>query len=394
MRLKLKSQVTMLLIVGLVIFIAISLALYLSKSAVRKQSQQNIKRTQDAAAEVQPIKEFAAKCIDKLAKDAIILLGRQGGYIYASQGGTLVDYQDTDEGIFFANHNNFKVAYNILPPKFAVAPYASDAPDYPWAAFPYRTAASNAEIFDGFFGISNMPPLNSSEGPNSIQVQIESFIDKNMESCANLEPFEKQGLEIEVQPSKTEVTIGSGDVSIRTKMPITIRNPATNELAEMNEFSANAGVRLRDLYFFSKELIENDIKNIKFDISDAKNSKDFFEVKTRKNEISNDDIIIVEDAKSLVYGKPLEYIFARRNRMPALYYIRKGTLEFPHNFEIKQDDLLDNYRLKAEDPDEDNITFTITPSLPKKLEIPQINFRVEASDGSLSDYQTVTVNRI
>lgn len=393
MRLKLKSQVTMLLIVGLVIFIAISLVLYLSKSAVRKQSQQSIKRTQDAATEVQPIKDFIAACIDKLAKDAIILLGRQGGYIYASQGGTLVDYQDTDEGIFFADHNNFKVAYNILPPKFAVPPYASDAPDYPWATFPYRTAASNAESFDGFFGISNMPPLNSSEGPNSIQVQIESFIDSNMKSCADFEPFEKQGLEIEVQPSKTEVTIGSGDVSIRTKMPVTIRNPTTNELAEMNEFSANADLRLRDLYFFSRELIENDIKNIKFAISDAKNSKDFFEVKTRKNEISNDDIIIVEDAKSLVYGKPLEYIFARRNRMPALYYIRKTALEFPHMHVISQNDLL-KQPLKAEDPDEDSYDFSITPSLPKTLDVPQIKFRVEVSDGSLSDYQIITVNRI
>ena len=145
---KSKSQVTMLMIVGLVLFIVISLVLYLSKSAVKKQGQQNIKKTHESAIETQPIKEFVVKCLDKLAKDAIVLLGRQGGYIYTSQGGTLIDYQETDEGIFFVKHDGMNVAYNILPPKFAIPPYSSDVPDYPWITFPYKTAISNAEVFE------------------------------------------------------------------------------------------------------------------------------------------------------------------------------------------------------------------------------------------------------
>ena len=149
-----KSQITMLMIIGLVLFIIVSLVLYLSKSAVKKQSQQNIKKIQETAIDTSSIKEFVQKCLDKLAKDALVLLGRQGGYIYASQGGPLVDHQATDEGLFFVKYNNLNVAYNILAPRFAVPPYSSEIPDYPWPTFPYRTAASNAEVFEGFFGIS------------------------------------------------------------------------------------------------------------------------------------------------------------------------------------------------------------------------------------------------
>src|SRR3989338_2677463 len=98
MRIKSKSQVTMLMIVGLVLFITISLVLYLSKSAIKKHSQQGVKDIQGTAMDSRPIKEFIEKCLDKLAKDALILLGRQGGQIYTSQGGTTVDYSDTDEG--------------------------------------------------------------------------------------------------------------------------------------------------------------------------------------------------------------------------------------------------------------------------------------------------------
>lgn len=388
-----KSQITMLVIVSLVIFIAISMVLYLSKSAVKKQSQQTIKKIQETPIEAQPIKEFVAKCLDKLAKDAVILLGRQAGSIYASQGGTLVDYVDTDEGIFFIRHNNLKVAYNILPPKFSAPPYSSLIPDYPWQTFPYRTASSNAEIFEGFFGIGSMPPLNSSEGQNSIQNQIETFIDNSMAGCADFSIFEKQGTEVIMNSTKTSVTIGSSDVSVKSIIPLTITNSATKETFELSEFSTNIGIRLRDIYFFVKELIGNDIKNVKFAIGDAKNNKDSFRVKVIRNAFSNDDLIIITDEKSSIYGNPFEYVFSRRNRPPALYYIRKTTLEFPHLYIINQSDLLKNYKLTAEDPDEDNYTFTITPALPKVLDVPQIKFKVEVSDSQLSDYQIVTVNR-
>lgn len=389
-----KSQVTMLMAVGLVLFIAVSLVLYLSKSVVKKQSQQNVKRIQETAIDTQPIKDFVTKCLDKLAKDAMLLLGRQGGYIYTSQGGTLVDYSDTDEGAFFVKYNNHNVAYNILPPKFALLPYSSETPDYPWTTFPYRTASSNAEIFEGFFGISNIPPLVSSEGPNSMQSQIESFIDNNMAGCADFSIFEKQGFDITMNSTKTLVVIGSGDVSVKSTIPLTITNSVTKETLELSEFSANLNIRLRDIYFFTKELIQNDIKNIKFDIGTTDNDKHFMSVKLIKNIFSSDDLEIVTDEKSLIYGAPFEYTFVRRNRAPALYYIRKTTLEYPSFYVINQSDLLKNSKLKAEDPDEDNYTSTITPALPKVLDVPQIKFRIQVSDGKLSDYQIITVNRV
>jgi len=388
-----KSQVTMLIIVGLVLFIVVSLVLYLSKSAVKKQSQQNIKKVQEATVDTQSIKEFVSKCLDKLAKDALVLLGKQGGYLYTSQGGPLIDYQPTDEGLFFVKYNNLNVAYNILPPRFAVVPYASEIPDYPWQTFPYRTAASNAEIFEGFFGISNIPPLNSSEGANSIQAQLESFIDNNMKSCTNLDIFKSQGLEITIDKAKTTATIGASDVIIKSEVPIKIKNTATNEIAELKDFSTVLDVGIRNAHSFLKDMIQSDIKNIKFNIGDSKNYKVQANIKIIRNISSNDDLIIVTNYNLMIYGSPYEYVFARRNRAPALYYIKKSALEFPQGYEIEKEDLLKNYELRAEDPDEDSYTFTITPQLPKVLNVPQIRFKVEVSDSQFSDYQIITVNR-
>lgn len=389
-----KSQIAMLMIVGLALFVIVSLVLYISKSAVKKQSQQSVKKTQETKAETQPVKEMVASCLDKTAKDAIVLLGKQGGYIYKSQGGTLVDYGETDEGILYVKHDGVNVAYNILPPRFSAFPYSSETPEYPWKTFPYRTESSKEEIFEGYFGISNLLPLNSSEGPNSMQEQLESFIDSNIDSCLDFRLFEQQGIQITKQTHKTSATIGSNDITVNSKIPIKIINPATNEIAEFSGFSTNINIRLRDIYFFAREIAENDIKNIKFNISDKINERDNFKIGLIKDVFSNDDLITISDEKSQIYGKPFEYIFARRNRAPALHYIKKTALEFPEGHQITQQDLLQNSTLKAYDADEDEFSFTITPPLPKVLNVPQIQFKVEVSDGKLNDYQTLTIKRI
>ena len=397
---KIKSQVTMLMIVGLVIFITISLVLYLYKSTIKKYSQQAIKKTQEASFDSQTIKQFVTKCLDKLAKDAIILLGRQGGYIYTSQGGTLIDYNDVDEGIFFVKYNGHNVAYNILPPKFA-----PQAPIYPWESFPYETDTSNTEIFEGYFGTNNIPPLYSYEGQHSIQTQIETFVDNQISSCANISLFESQGYDAELLGSKTQVTIGSTDVSVNSIIPLKITNTATKETSEMKYFSTKLDIRLKDIYYFIIRLTDHDTKNIKFNLSDARNNEDDFSIRVIKNIIytnSKSDLVVVTDKKSLIYGKPFEYTFARKNRAPALYYLRPNTLAFPYGYLINKTDLLQNKPLKAEDSDEDDYKFKIfmgesgdvEAQFPIVLNQDQIKFIIEVNDGALSDYQVINVVRI
>ncbi len=396
MRKQKKSQITMIMIIGLALFIIVSLVLYLSKSSLKKQSQQGIKKTQETAIEAQPVQEFVAKCLDKLSKDAVVLLGRQGGYIYKSQGGTLVDYSDADEGLFFVKYqkdgNDFKAAYNILPPRFIPGP-----PAYPWETFPCETKACDKKpVFEWYFGINNIPPLIPSQGTNSIQSQIETFIDGNMQKCADFSFFENRGLEIEMSTAKTSVIIGTNDVSISSKIPIKITNRATGEAEEISDFSASLNLRIKELYYFARDIAANDVKNIRFNISDLKNEKNSFRILLPKDALSKDDLITITDDKSLVYGSPYQYTFSRRNRNPALYYIKNDVLEFPKNYEIKLSDLLGATELKAEDPDEDDLEFSVAPALPNNnpLLLPQQTFKIEVSDGILSDYQIITVNRI
>ena len=100
-----KSQVTLIMIVGIVILIVAVLFIYISKNSGKKIRETSIKEVHETALEMQPVKELVSGCLDKLAKDAVVILGRQGGYIYESQGGSFVDFQETDEGMFFISND-------------------------------------------------------------------------------------------------------------------------------------------------------------------------------------------------------------------------------------------------------------------------------------------------
>ncbi|MBI2557974.1 hypothetical protein HYW20_01520 [Candidatus Woesearchaeota archaeon] len=399
---KIRSQVTLLMIVGLVIFITISMVLYLHKSTFKKYSQQTIKNSQEASLDSQSVKDFVTGCISNLAKDAVALLGKQGGYIYRSQGGTLADYDPTLEGKFFVKHNGYNVAYNILPFKNRDIPpiYHSEIPDYPWLTFPYETETSNTELFKGpIFGFSGMPPLFSGQ-PHSIQNQIGTFIDNKITSCADLSMFESQGYEVEMFDSNTTITIGSSDININSIIPIRVTNTLTKQTFEMREFSSKLDIRLEEIYYFINRLVDEDTTNITFSIKDAQNNRD--SMKVAAYELGHEDLIAIIDEKSLINGQPYQYIFARKNRAPALYYIRPNTLTFDSSkTQIEEADVLSGNTLKAEDPDEDNYNFRIfigesgqtEAVFPAPLNQPQMKFRINVSDGDLSDYQIITVNQ-
>src|SRR3989344_4206402 len=289
-----RSQITMIMIVGLLLFIVVSFLLYLSKSSVKKQGQISLRGVHQTSIDTLPIKNFVTNCVDKLAKESFLILGRQGGYLYRSQGGTLVDYdEENDEGLFFVRYNGNDVVYNILPPRFESSLYTIKIPNYPWRNFPY--SSSGTEVFDGFFGLNNMPFLYSYQGPHSIQAQIESYIDNNLEDCLGLDYLENQSYDIEIKKSTTQVIIGSSSLNVKLDLPITIRNQKNKETFEASKFSSNVDLRLKDIYSYVKDIIDNDIKNIKFDIANPADPS--LRINVIKDINNKDDIIIITDGK-------------------------------------------------------------------------------------------------
>ena len=98
-----KSQVTIFIILVLLLVIAVVSLLLISRYNIVKTARLEILETKETTLDIQPINKFVTECLSIVSKDALLKIGRQGGYLFTSQGGTLIDYLDTDEGLFYVN---------------------------------------------------------------------------------------------------------------------------------------------------------------------------------------------------------------------------------------------------------------------------------------------------
>ena len=382
-----KSQVTLFAIIGVVLVLVIGFVFYLKTSSVKRQIDPGKTVAPKVKIQLQPIEDYVVQCLNKVTKEGLVLLGKQGGYLYRSQGGSQIDFRDVFEGEVFVNYpaGGYKVAYGIHPLRQNVGKYSFSAPEYPWAEFP--SDGAGGETFEGVFGVSELQDITK------LEQHLETYIENNMKECIDwsvLKDYEVDGGNIEAN-----LEIAKKDISVNLIYPLTIKQKSTGDATAMEEFFTRQEGRLREIYDSVRYLIDRDIKNVNFDIEHDAVLKDGLSIEVVREVYEQDDIIIVKDGESLIDDKPYEFVFARSNRMPALYYISMAAVHLPAGHTITADDLVVGGMtgLKANDPDEDTYTFSIEPAVPRILNLPNIDFKIKVNDGEFEDYQTVTVAR-
>ena len=381
-----KTQITVFLIIGIIVAIVVISVVLLTRYSARKTSNQETIEVQESALDVRPIKGFVEGCLSVTSKEGLKKLGKQGGRLFLSQGGPVPDYISSQEGLLFINYQNSNVAYNIVKPTFSEGKYSHIIPDYPWDTFPLEDGAQNYRA-EGVFGTNKLPPLNKSFTQKPMQEQLETYVSNNIDNCLNFYVFEEQGFEITKGNNSISVAINQNDVVFRMQHNITINNLITGERTDLKEFFVRQNIRLGRIHEFVNKLIEEDIGDISFNITSTTFGQESFNVNVIRNASNKDDIIVVVDERSVLDNFPYNYVFARKNRNPALFssLLHIGT-EIALQ-EITIDELYATGTLEALDPDEDLISkdsFSISPT-------PSGKYKVTVTDNELEDYTEVTL---
>jgi len=400
-----RGQITIFLIIGLILIFVVIALMLLGRFALKKTAKQETIDRKESAFDVQPLKNYISECVMVKAREAILLIGRQGGYTYKSQGGTLIDYQANDKGVFYLEYKNGKVNYDILRPRFPVGKFNPLPPLYPWKTFPYddESRTSISYYANGAFGVNNMPPLNKSFGQHSFQEQLELYITNTLDQCLEDNTFASLGFTV-IKGSKTvAVGINDNDLGINLNYDLDVTNDATADRTALKNFYTKVPIRLGEIHSFVNQLILNDINDIRFNITNT-TTADNFQIRITKDYYNKDDLIVVTDYNTKFGNAYFEYVFARKNRNPALVYLPE-RIEMPQfvNTETNEFSIITNdslfggtNALQALDPDEDVITkgdFSIHPMTPVTFVFPDIQFTIEVTDSELADSQTITVVR-
>ncbi len=396
---KKRGQVTVYIIIGIAILFVAILFFYLRGTTEKKISVQELVIAQKIPKEARPITNYVTTNLDDATKKGLLLIGMQGGYIYESQGGPISD--PIKEGSDFVYYNKHKIFYNIHKQNNNLFNYYFYKPPYyPWYYYPYSHLPKSGEkgSFGGFFGTSNLPPLNGSSP--SIQFQLMEFITNYLQEKINLTIFDEQGFEIDADINNINVSviIGENDVIAFLECPLGIKKTITNTITNVSYFYTNPQIRLKKVYNLTNFIISKDTTDILFNINSSENNKDNINIEKIENYYNHDDIIIIRDNKSMLYAEPYTFQFARENRYPALHYLDIPMLPFEgySNAVITED----NINPEADDPDEDVIDFTYEPNLP--YHITQSDFDVgyvdlivyakEKDNEDYSDWQELKIN--
>ncbi len=415
---KRKTQITFIIIIGLVIFISISFVFYLVSSTAKKQVTKEATQSKQTKVNVQPIIEYTNQCLDQVSRKGLEILGKQAGYLFKTsnglpQGGLEDESDDGYAGNVFLEHDGFKVVYAISN-DYLDTLYQ----DYPWVTFPDDGSGNDVfsnpfessgpsgaplDILGKLFGTWFLLELHKEIGGlDSIQANLEAYVKNNLMGCTNFNIFEEQGYEITTKPEDMYVnmTIGLNDVSFRLKYPLTIEY--FDEKTTIQDFSTNHDIRLQKIYNVVKRILINDVNDIQYNISSDSVVPEILITVQSDDVYLQDDIITVIDTQSKILGKDFEFRFARQNRKPALHYIT-SPIEFTCSpstctASVDEANLLSIITPQTSDPDEDTPTYYFTDIYGDILDLNTNpltsgthDIRVSVTDNEFTDSQDIQV---
>lgn len=223
-----KGQITIFIILGIILLIAVTLILYFS--FFQKEHRFGKALRQEQVPETfKPVQTFIRSCLEGVATDAIIELGKHGGYI------TLNDPELSD------------VTFNLN----AAQPTRSDAVPFSDSYYvPYWAYLENdLDCEQCVVSFDKIPSLASMES------QINKYIAHELPNCINdFSDFKEQGFSVEAgQKSKVETTIAPGRVKIIADFETKITKDKTT--TTLHTFPIEISAPLYELYTLADDMI-------------------------------------------------------------------------------------------------------------------------------------------
>ncbi len=423
-----KSQLTLFVLIGIVVLILFGLLYYLHQY-VKGQDFSDEKGDLEALFQKQgKYHGYVSSCLEQSAKQALILVGMQGGALYSYQangtkpylgppaypyGQYILPFVYADVfDLYSSDKVIFNVSYVIYKPDLTRASSAHPAlPEYPYGevplisnpsvlgyAHPFGNAFSEplAPLCD-YYG-KNSPTLEGAlytcesydskrkDDHQSIQEYLEAYIAEHTVSC----------VDFSVMPELANATVTKGNVSahvvftqeqvyVSLDFPILLQKGSYATEVKVENLETQLDVRFKKIYELLDHLIERDVTDVFFDIArDAQTVKECRDLisgaltpclkegmkvyKYRdvcssslcKNHCDGcfDDLLVIEDSRSLIDGKPYLFFGVIENRIPALDLLRqKDTIAqafigYDYVVSVGSELALDP---KGYDPDEDDM---------------------------------------
>ncbi|MFC2135477.1 hypothetical protein ACFLTH_12765, partial [Bacteroidota bacterium] len=204
----------------------------------------------------------------------------------------------------------------------------------------------------------------NSYGPNSIQEQLETYINNAMIKCVNFTIFEEAGYNTTaINEPVTTVTFSDKFFFVNITYPFKVRI-GRNNVKSKASFEQKKDLRFKQFYEYIQGLLQKEYQNISFILEQDGNISGLgWDTKMSVLKIvdpcrycaqnKHDDIYQIVDEGSFIRGNPLIFQIIVKNRAPVLDYIDFGQ---KYNIVAKEGDII-QINPFAMDPDENHLLY-------------------------------------
>lgn len=226
-----KAQITIFIIVGIILLFSSALIFYI-KGKVTGVTPDPVIIQKNLPEDLEGLKKYVEECVYTTGKQAVIIAGSQGGYIYPNDFGVVGNPFDPTEstGINpFTNVKNFVVPY--------------------WY---YLESPNNC---NGNCVFSSKRPALIGEDSSTIQSQISRYVEENLDYCINnFEIYKNMGYDVKPSASlKIDTYITSRSVKIDVYWPMLA---GQDNLKQLDHFIVDIPVALKQIYDSADKLMQ------------------------------------------------------------------------------------------------------------------------------------------
>jgi len=229
-----RGQLTVFVIIGLLLLISVSLYFLLQSRTLPGVAPSIL----EAPVAIRPVVQFVTQCLTTQAKEGLIRIGAGGGYIDVRRSGASVNIAAPTEGD----------AVQFAPSSELAIPY--------WWYLKSPNDCRGACEFGTL-----KPPLLREGGVNSIEVQLDQYIQDTLNDCiGNFTQVEQEGFDVRaVGTPKATTTIGEEGVSFILDYPLLILR--TGEEFRHESYRTHIEVPLTEMYRVGEELSQLEAKH-------------------------------------------------------------------------------------------------------------------------------------
>jgi hypothetical protein len=240
-----KAQITVFIILGILLLFGSSLTIYIKSKVTQSTDFDEIIGT--TSTEIRPVKEFVEQCMHDLGKEAIILVGENGGYVEKDTSiVTSIPFEPTiAEGIEIADGTDIVIPYWF----YMEGPNSC------------QTLSKDCRFVSGLIDQGGLiPPLTkNSISDLSIENQISDYVETNLPNCLDgFNVLSKVGYKVisDNEPLVDTVITNGKKVSIKLKLPLIITQ--SNRETSIDYFVTKINVDLKNVYFLSLLLVKQE----------------------------------------------------------------------------------------------------------------------------------------